>query len=100
MTIFYAGQVIVLNDLPADKAKEVMLLAESSRSQGSQLKSNNNNNNAFPSHAAAKAPMESSGSVPQSPSLASLDCHKAVQEAAQPPPRPIVCGNCLANCEL
>lgn len=27
MTILYAGQVTVFNDLPADKAKEIMLLA-------------------------------------------------------------------------
>ncbi|XP_052180545.1 protein TIFY 10A-like [Diospyros lotus] len=27
MTIFYAGQVVVIDDLPADKAKEVVLLA-------------------------------------------------------------------------
>ena len=29
MTIFYGGQVIVLNDLPSDKAKEVIDLATS-----------------------------------------------------------------------
>ncbi|OVA04222.1 Tify [Macleaya cordata] len=33
MTIFYAGKVIVFNDLPADKAKEVMLLASKSSPQ-------------------------------------------------------------------
>ncbi|KAF8393653.1 hypothetical protein HHK36_021899 [Tetracentron sinense] len=33
MTIFYAGQVIVLDDFPADKAREIMLLA----SKGSSL---------------------------------------------------------------
>ncbi|KAK4760079.1 hypothetical protein SAY87_023210 [Trapa incisa] len=35
MTIFYAGQVIVFNDFPADKAKELLLLA--SKGNNSQV---------------------------------------------------------------
>jgi len=38
MTIFYAGQVIVLNDFPADKANEIMLLA----SKGKPVSQNQN----------------------------------------------------------
>lgn len=42
MTIFYGGQVIVLNDFPADKAKEIILLA--SQGQGSRPQINNSFN--------------------------------------------------------
>lgn len=34
MTIFYGGQVVVLDDLPADKAKHIMMLASTSSSGG------------------------------------------------------------------
>ncbi|KAE9613121.1 hypothetical protein Lal_00027569 [Lupinus albus] len=42
MTIFYGGEVIVLDDYPADKAKEIMSFATKGNSQ---IQNNNNNNN-------------------------------------------------------
>ncbi|KAH6779165.1 hypothetical protein C2S52_010402 [Perilla frutescens var. hirtella] len=51
MTIFYGGQVIVFNDFPADKAKEIIALAGQS--------------SATPNHpSAAQSPAESATSVP------------------------------------
>lgn len=88
MTIFYAGKVIVFNEFPADKAKEVMLLA----SQGSS-QSNPNSQNAF---VASKLPRIDSNSsigitslsvVP--PSLGT----KTIHDHIQPAPQPLANGN-------
>ncbi|PIN08422.1 hypothetical protein CDL12_19004 [Handroanthus impetiginosus] len=53
MTIFYAGQVIVFNDFPADKAREIMMFA--SKSNATQ----NHPNAAFAPPHTAQSPAES-----------------------------------------
>ncbi|MFQ6638476.1 hypothetical protein Gotur_017041 [Gossypium turneri] len=59
MTIFYGGQVIVFNDFPANKAKEIMLLASNSSSQS------NDSFNPIPfTSSIARSPIKSSIGVP------------------------------------
>ncbi|XP_059289568.1 protein TIFY 10A-like [Lycium ferocissimum] len=69
MTIFYAGQVIVFNDFPADKAKEIMLMASASTTNNALNQINN-----FP---CAMVPPKQAESVvdlvtPQMPSQSSV----------------------------
>lgn len=86
MTIFYAGQVIVFNEFPAEKAKEVMLLASKGTSQ-----SLTNNQPAFASNL-AKNSVDSSTSVATSTSAVPPNPgNKVIQEQIQPPPQPIAC---------
>nr|ABK96213.1 unknown [Populus trichocarpa x Populus deltoides] len=90
MTIFYAGRVIVFNDFPADKAKEVMLLASKGSSQIQ---------NAFPSipansHPAlapniSKTPIESTITIPSSSNALPNFGSNLIQEGMQPAPQPI-----------
>ncbi|KAJ6407307.1 hypothetical protein OIU84_010750 [Salix udensis] len=90
MTIFYAGRVIVFNDFPADKAREMMLLASKGSSQIQ---------NVFPSipansHPAlapntSKTPIEPSISIPSCSNALPNFGNNLVQECMQPVPQPI-----------
>ena len=94
MTIFYAGRVIVFNDFPADKAREVMLLASKGSSQIQ---------NVFPSipansHPAlapntSKTTIESNISIPSCSNALPNFGNNLVQECMQPVPQPIANGN-------
>ncbi|KAM6599955.1 hypothetical protein CsatA_019564 [Cannabis sativa] len=92
MTIFYGGQVIVLNDFPADKAKELMLLAsqESSHNLTAQASNQAKSNNAFPFNM-TKNPFDSGVSVSPSPTVVPSFVGKAIQESVQPTASPNVC---------
>ncbi|KAI3447235.1 hypothetical protein Pfo_003900 [Paulownia fortunei] len=76
MTIFYAGQVIVFNDFPADKAKEIMMLA--SKSSAAQ----NPHPAAFAPPYAAQKLAESATSTPN------IVPTFGMQERARHPPQP------------
>ena len=108
MTIFYAGQVLVFNDLPADKAREVMLLASKGSSQNTSSNFLSGSgpekiNSGIPTApiptipAAAAAAGNSQGlnsggtySIPASPAAA------AAAAAAPNPQAPLGSGNLLA----
>ena len=82
MTIFYNGQVMVFNDFPADKAKEIMLLA----GQGSSP----HGVNTYATANMVPKPAESATTnlVTSSPSIVPSFANNLVQESAQKPLQP------------
>lgn len=80
MTIFYAGQVMVFNDFPADKAKEIMMLARKS--------SANAHSSAFAPPVTAPSPAESATGSPNIFSAFTMQ-----DRARHHPPQPPLCSD-------
>ncbi|GFS38509.1 jasmonate-zim-domain protein 1 [Actinidia rufa] len=81
MTIFYAGQVIVFNDFPADKAEQIMFLAGKGSSP----------NTATFAATPVQKPIEPTNLIPTSSSTVVPNfVNNLIQEHAQQPAQPVV----------
>ncbi|KAK6248809.1 hypothetical protein QUC31_020374 [Theobroma cacao] len=89
MTIFYGGQVIVFNDFPADKAKEIMLLASKGSSQNSSFNPNPAKTNVSFTSSIARSPVEPVVGVPPTSNVVPNFINNATQECIQSAQRPI-----------
>ncbi|RDX86609.1 Protein TIFY 10b, partial [Mucuna pruriens] len=82
MTIFYGGQVIVFDDIQADKAKDIMSFAGTGVSQ-------NQNNYAYTFPAAVSAC--STRPFPFLMNIIPTTANNSVQEHPQAPSKPVIC---------
>lgn len=87
MTIFYAGRVLVLNEFPAEKAREIMALASKGSSSSGTVS------------APRMDTVNSLGSMTPESAIVAASEKNTAQERLQQKPQAIASGNYLVLCE-
>lgn len=95
MTIFYAGQVIVFDDFPADKANELMSFASKgiSQIQNNSVYTYTQSQPSFPHNLVRTTAADSSAPVIPNVNIIPSTGTNSIHEHPQAPTRPVVCGN-------
>ncbi|QHO01456.1 Protein TIFY 10A [Arachis hypogaea] len=93
LTIFYNGQVVVLDDCPAEKANELMAFAKKgvSQSQNNSVYTYTQSQPSFPPNLARTSAADSSVQAFPNVNIVASSGSNSIHEHSKPQSRPVVC---------